>query len=121
MFGYYGESLVGTPYVSGGAYESDGFDEAGFVSYCYMQMGLAIPLDCEQIRQETGAEISRDEMVIGDIVCYESGLVAIYVGDEKVVYASEAEGCVCYGDLDMENIAAIKQVVSYSDSIVGVG
>ena len=49
------------------------------------------------------------------------GLVAIYVGDEKVVYASEAEGCVCYGNLDMESIAAIKQIVSYSDDIEGVG
>ncbi len=56
-----------------------------------------------------------------DIVCYDSGLVAIYVGDEKVVYASEAEGCVCYGDLDMESIAAIKQIISYSDDIEGVG
>ena len=56
-----------------------------------------------------------------NIVCYDFGLVAIYVGDEKVVYASEAEGCVFYGDLDMESIAAIKQIVSYSDDIEGVG
>ena len=121
QFGCYVESLVGTPYLSGGAFPCDGFDDVGFVSYCYRQMSIGIPLDAEQIRLKTGIEVSKDEMVIGDIVCYDSGLVAIYVGDEKVVYASEAEGCVCYGDLDMESIAAIKQIVSYSDDIEGVG
>ena len=33
MFGYYVESFVGDPYVSGGAFPCDGFDEVGFVSY----------------------------------------------------------------------------------------
>ena len=125
MFGYYVESFVGDPYVSGGAFPCDGFDEVGFVSYCYRAYySFALPLDVDEISNfldDDTTSISRDDMQIGDIVIYDSGLIAIYVGDEKVVYASEAEGCICYGDLDMDSIKVIKQFISYSNDIVGVG
>lgn len=52
---------------------------------------------------------------------YDSGNVAIYVGNGEVVYASEAEGCVCSGTLTMESIRAIKHYVDYSISDIGVG
>ena len=65
--------------------------------------------------------VSKDKMVAGDLVFYESGIVAIYVGDGKVVYASKAKGCVTTGDLDMEKIKVIKQVISYSNSEEGLG
>ena len=125
LFGCFVEHLVGYPYVPGGAYPCDGFDETGFVAYCYSQQySLGLPRDVDELCSTFDGDptfISRDEMVIGDIVVYDSGNVGIYVGDNKVVYASKAEGCVTYGDLDMESIRAIRQFVSYSEDIVGVG
>ena len=58
---------------------------------------------------------------IGDVVVYNSGLVAIYVGDGKVVYASKKEGRVCSGSLKMEKIRAIKHFIDFSNSVTGLG
>ena len=125
MFSNYVEHFVGYRYLSGGSNPSDGFDNRGFVEYCYQSYySVAIPFDDNGDFIEYDGDpttVSREEMAVGDIVVYESGLMAIYVGDDKVVYASEAEECVCYGDLDMESILKIKQYVNYSNDIEGVG
>ena len=65
--------------------------------------------------------VPENSVHVGDVVVYESGNVAIYVGYGEVVYASEEEGCVCSGTLKMENIRTIKHIVDYSNSEIGVG
>lgn len=113
---------VGTPYVSGGDSPDKGFDETGLILYLHKEKyAVGFPLKGGKIDSDFGMTISKDKMVPGDIVHYESGIVAIYVGDGKVVYASKAKGCVTTGDLDMEKIKVIKQVISYSNSEEGLG
>ena len=120
-FGTFVESLVGCPYVADGSY-TDGFDESGLVMYCYKEYySIVLPHDNNEICTNSGTEISKDELKDGDVICYDDGLVAIYVGDGQVVYASSTEGSDCSGDLDMRNIKTIKQIVNYSDSIEGLG
>lgn len=120
-FGTFVKSLIGCPYVSDGSY-TDGFDESGLVMYCYKEYySIVLPHDSNEICLNSGEEISKDELIEGDVICYDDGSIAIYVGDEQVVYASATEGSVCYGDLDMKNIKKIKQIVSHSDSIEGLG
>ena len=113
---------VGTPYVSGGDSPDKGFDETGLILYLHKEKyAVGFPLKGGKIDSDFGMTVSKDKMVAGDLVFYESGIVAIYVGDGKVVYASKAKGCVTTGDLDMEKIKVIKQVISYSNSEEGLG
>lgn len=120
-FGTFVKNYIGTPYVSDGSY-ADGFDESGFVVYCYKEYySIVLPHDSNEICTNSGEEISKDELQAGDVICYDDGDIAIYVGDGQVVYASSTEGCVCSGDLDMKTIKTMKQIITYSDSIEGLG
>lgn len=113
---------VGTPYLSGGDSPDKGFDETGLILYLHKEKyAVGFPLKGGKIDSDFGMTVSKDKMVAGDLVFYESGIVAIYVGDGKVVYASKAKGCVTTGDLDMEKIKVIKQVISYANTDEGLG
>ena len=113
---------VGTPYVSGGDSPDKGFDETGLILYLHKEKyAVGFPLKGGKIDPDFGMTVSKDKMVAGDIVHYKSGIVAIYVGNGKVVYASKAKGCVTTGDLDMAKIKVIKQVISYANTDEGLG
>ena len=124
-FAIFVKDQIGTPYAAGGDFPDKGFDEVGFVSYCYKyHCSICLPATAEEIC--AGFDGSYDSTPInaihvGDVVVYDSGNVAIYVGNGEVVYASKAEGCVTTGKLKMENIKAIKHFIDYSNSIVGNG
>ena len=124
-FAAYVKDQIGSPYAAGSDVPAKGFDEVGFVAFCYrnyfsMGMGTTPEEIC------AGFDGSYDSVPvksihIGDVVVYNSGLVAIYVGDGKVVYASKKEGRVCSGSLKMEKIRAIKHFVDFSNSVTGLG
>jgi len=124
-FAIFVKDQIGTPYAAGGDFPDKGFDEVGFVSYCYKyHCSICLPSTAEEIC--AGFDGSYDSTPInaihvGDVVVYDSGIVAIYVGNGEVVYASKKEGCVTKGSLTMESIKAIKHFVDYSNSIVGNG
>ena len=124
-FAIFVKDQIGTPYAAGGDFPDKGFDEVGFVSYCYKyHCSICLPATAEEIC--AGFDGSYDSTPInaihvGDVVVYDSGIVAIYVGNGEVVYASKKEGCVTKGSLTMESIKAIKHFVDYSNSIVGNG
>ncbi len=124
-FAVFVKDQIGTPYAAGGDFPDIGFDEVGLVAYCYkyyfsLGMGATVEEIC------AGFDGSYDSMPVnsihvGDVVVYDSGNVAIYVGNGEVVYASEAEGIVCSGTLKMESIRAIKHFVDFSNSEIGLG
>ena len=124
-FAIFVKDQIGTPYAAGGNYPDIGFDEVGFVAYCYKyHFALGMGATPEEIC--AGFDGSYDSVPVnnihvGDVVVYDSGNVAIYVGNGEVVYASKTEGCVCSGSLKMENIRAIKHFVDYSNSDIGLG
>ena len=124
-FAAFAKALIGTPYAEGGNHPDIGLDGIGLVTYCYKEYyGLSVPFDVEEITLGVdGAydSVSVSAIQVGDVVVYDSGNIAIYVGNGEVVYASETEGCVCSGTLTMEDISAIIHYVDYSISDIGVG
>jgi cell wall-associated NlpC family hydrolase len=82
-------SKLGAPY-SWGAVGPDAFDCSGLMYWAYQQMGKSIPRT-SQAQVSGGTPVSRDELQPGDIVGYYSGVthVGMYIGDGKVVHASD--------------------------------
>lgn len=124
-FAAFAKALIGTPYAEGGNHPDIGLDGIGLVTYCYKEYyGLSVPFDVEETTLGVdGAydSVSASAIQVGDVVVYDSGNIAIYVGNGEVVYASETEGYVCSGTLTMEDISAIIHYVDYSISDIGVG
>ena len=124
-FAIFVKDQIGTPYADGGDFPDKGFDEVGFVAYCYKSYhSLGMGATAEEICAGFDGSydsVSVNAIHVGDVVVYDSGDVAIYVGNGEVVYASKSEGCVTSGTLTMENIRAIKHFVDYSNSNIGLG
>lgn len=77
---------VGKPYVWGGTSLKNGADASGLVLSVYEKYGIELPHSSSAIAR-LGEEVNFAEVRDGDIVCYE-GHVAIYVGENMVVHAS---------------------------------
>jgi cell wall-associated NlpC family hydrolase len=82
----YACQFVGNPYVYGGSSLTNGADCSGFVMAVYAQFGVSLPHNSTSL-QSVGTEVSTSEMQPGDIICY-SGHVAIYIGNNSIVHAS---------------------------------
>ncbi len=108
------ESMLGVPYVFAGS-SSSGIDCSGLVMYCYAQVGVSLPHGATQIWLHSGVSVPRSDIQPGDVICYDYGSycghVAIYVGDGQVIHASSTRGKVCYGNVDMMSIKAIKRII----------
>ena len=124
-FAIFVKDQIGTPYAAGGDFPDKGFDEVGFVVYCFKyHFSIVLPSTPEEICADYDGScdsVPINSIHVGDVVVYESGNVAIYVGNGEVVYASKAAGCVTTGSLKMENIKAIKQFIVFSNTIEGKG
>lgn len=108
------KSMLGVKYRYGGASTSS-IDCSGLVMYCYKQIGYDVPHKANRICNETGRSVSRSEIQVGDVICYDygdhCGHVAIYIGGGRVIHASRIRGRVCYGGMDMMKIRKIKRIV----------
>ncbi len=82
-------SFVGNPYVWGGTSLTNGCDCSGFIMSVYAHYGVSLPHYSGSLRS-VGYEVSPSEMQPGDIVCY-SGHCAIYIGDGRIVHASNSQ------------------------------
>ncbi len=85
----YACSFVGNPYVWGGSSLTNGCDCSGFIMSVYAHFGVSLPHYSGSLRS-VGYEVSPAEMQPGDIVCY-SGHCAIYIGDGRIVHASNSQ------------------------------
>jgi cell wall-associated NlpC family hydrolase len=82
-------SKLGSPY-SWGAVGPDAFDCSGLMYWAYQQMGKSIPRT-SGAQVSGGTPVTRDQLQPGDIVGYYSGVshVGMYIGDGKIVHASD--------------------------------
>lgn len=82
----YALQFVGNKYVWGGESLTNGVDCSGFVMKIYEKFGYSLPHSSYKLRS-VGKKVSESDLQPGDIICY-SGHVAIYIGNGKIVHAS---------------------------------
>ena len=101
----YAKQYLGYDYVYGGSSPKTGFDCSGFTSYVYQHFGYS--LSRSSVGQASnGNKISKDDLQPGDLVIYKNtsltriGHVGIYIGDNKMIHASEPGVGVTITDID---------------------
>jgi len=79
---------IGNKYVYGGNSLTNGIDCSGFVQQIHAKFGISTPRTSSSLRY-SGKAVSYSDMLPGDVVCY-SGHVAIYIGNNQIVHASNS-------------------------------
>ena len=92
----YAKQFVGNPYVWGGTSLTSGVDCSGFVQSVYSNFGVSLPRTSYE-QQNAGREVSYSEAQPGDLICY-GGHVAIYMGNGKIVHASNSRDGIKVSD-----------------------
>ena len=101
----YAKKYLGYKYVYGGTSPSTGFDCSGFTYYVYKHFGYT--LSRSSVSQATnGTKVEKKDLQPGDLVIYKNksltriGHVGIYIGDNKMIHASEPGVGVIITDID---------------------
>ena len=79
---------IGNKYVYGGNSLTNGIDCSGFVQQIHAKFGISTPRSSSEQRYG-GKSVSYSQMLPGDVICY-SGHVAIYIGNNTIVHASNS-------------------------------
>lgn len=94
----YAKQFLGNPYVYGGTSLTDGADCSGFVQQVFKNFGISTGRSSRD-QADKVREISQSELQPGDLLFYASGNyinhVAIYIGDGKVIHASNPTTGIC--------------------------
>ena len=105
----YAVQFVGNPYVWGGTSLTKGADCSGFVMKIYEAYGVSLPHSSYKMRS-VGYSVSASDVQPGDIICY-SGHVAIYIGDGKIVHASnKKDGIKITNNWRYKKVLAIRRI-----------
>ncbi len=83
-----GCQYIGNKYVYGGNSLTGGIDCSGFVQQIHRKFGISTPRSSGAIRS-SGKSVSYADKMPGDVICY-SGHVAIYIGNNQIVHASNS-------------------------------
>jgi cell wall-associated NlpC family hydrolase len=99
------KSLLGTPYVWGGAsLAQGGFDCSGFTQYVYKQAGITLNRVSFQQAQQ-GTYIQKESLQPGDLVFFSFQMngtvnhVGIYIGDGKMIHSPKTGDVVKVADM----------------------
>lgn len=89
----YAKKFVGLKYVWGGTSLTSGVDCSGYVQAIYKKYGISIPRVSRE-QATSGKTISKSQLKKGDLIFYGYGSyinhVAMYIGDGKVINASNS-------------------------------
>lgn len=105
----YASQFVGNPYVLGGTSLTNGTDCSYFVMAVYRNFGISLPRT-SYAQRTCGQAVSYENARPGDIICY-SGHVAIYIGNGRIVHASNPRTGICYGSATYRTIVSVRRVL----------
>ena len=103
----YAIQFKGKPYVYGGS-SPKGFDCSGFTSYVYKHFGYTISRSASGQSSE-GVKVAKKDLQPGDLVIYKNqsltriGHVGIYIGNNKMIHASEPGVGVIITEIDAKS------------------
>jgi len=97
------KQYLGVKYVWGGMSPS-GFDCSGFVNYVYKQHGYSMYRVAQDIYNNDGTWVSKENLRVGDLVffgysAYNITHVGMYIGDGQFIHSSSGSGKVVITDL----------------------
>lgn len=107
----YALQFVGNPYVWGGTSLTNGADCSGFTMAVYANFGVSLPHYTGSQQQCGTAVNSLSEAQPGDLILY-SGHVAIYLGNNQIVHASNPRYGITTGTATYRNIVAIRRIIN---------
>ena len=107
----YAKKFVGNKYKYGGTSLTNGADCSGFTMSVYKKFGKKLPHSSSGQRK-VGKKVSGGikKAKAGDIICY-SGHVAIYMGNNKIVHASNSAKYP-KGGIKVSNNASYKKILA---------
>ena len=105
----YALQFVGNPYVYGGTSLTNGADCSGFVMSVYANFGVSLPHSSASDRSQGYAVDGLANAQPGDLICY-SGHVALYIGNNQIVHASNSRTGIIVSDVGYRKILAIRRI-----------
>lgn len=105
----YALQFVGNPYVYGGTSLTKGIDCSGFVMKVYENFGVTLPHSSKADRTEGYKVDGIENALPGDLICY-SGHVALYMGNDQIVHASNSKTGIIVSKVNYRKILAIRRI-----------
>lgn len=101
----YAKKYLGYDYKYGGTSPKTGFDCSGFTYYVYKHFGYTISRS-STAQAKNGTKVAKKDLQPGDLLIYKNtsltkiGHVGIYIGNNKMIHASEPGVGVVITDID---------------------
>lgn len=106
----YAMKFIGNPYVYGGTSLTNGADCSGFVQSVYKHFGISLPRTSGEQGKSGRAVDGLDNAKPGDLVWY-SGHIGIYIGNGKIVHASNPKNGIITSNATYRTILGIRRIV----------
>lgn len=111
----YALQFEGNPYVMGGTSLTNGTDCSGFTQSVFKSKGIKIPRTSKE-QAKSGKDVPLKNIKPGDLIFYtkngEINHVALYIGNKKVIHASNPESGIKISKYDYRKPC---KAVSYLD------
>lgn len=109
----YAKKFVGNKYKWGGTSLTKGTDCSGFTQSVYKHFGYKIPRT-SSAQRKAGKGVKVSNRKAGDLICY-SGHVALYIGNNKIVHASNSKpypkGGIKISKYNYRKIKAVRRII----------
>lgn len=106
----YAVQFLGNPYVYGGTSLTNGADCSGFVQSVYKHFGISLPRTSGEQGKAGRAVEGIGNAKPGDLVWY-SGHIGIYIGNGKVVHASNPKNGIIISEATYRTILGVRRIV----------
>ncbi len=106
----YAMKFIGNPYVYGGTSLTNGADCSGFVQSVYKHFGISLPRTSGEQGKAGRAVDGLSNAKPGDLIWY-SGHIGIYIGDGKIVHASNPKNGIITSNATYRKILGIRRIV----------